>query len=189
MRGGVSPARLSLPRYNKSSPRAWGCFQTKSGGGERIVVFPTCVGVFPMSLTLPLLKGSLPHVRGGVSAHVAGDFTAGSSSPRAWGCFHLLHILFILGPVFPTCVGVFLGLNARTATQTSLPHVRGGVSAAGENRFTDRQSSPRAWGCFYSCQAGISLSPVFPTCVGVFPIVRNFIVAFLVFPTCVGVFP
>ena len=50
------------------------------------------------------------------------------SSPRAWGCFYPQIIYLIDEAVFPTCVGVFLAFSAIGGFNTSLPHVRGGVS-------------------------------------------------------------
>ena len=50
----------------------------------------------------------------------------------------------------------------------SLPHVRGGVSASEESQVADRQSSPRAWGCFKLKKLLTLRQEVFPTCVGVF---------------------
>ena len=52
-----------------------------------------------------------------------------------------------------------------------LPHVRGGVSEAVQGLQLTDQSSPRAWGCFRKRQSVVRLTRVFPTCVGVFPVV------------------
>ena len=92
---------------------------------------------------------------------------------------------------------------------SSLPHVRGGVSAPDAVRAGAYMSSPRAWGCFSSRRWSWRNSRVFPTCVGVFltcwprtppscglPHVRGGVsrgvsaetYGLKVFPTCVGVF-
>ena len=48
VRGGVSRDKKNKKSPPKSSPRAWGCFEDV-GEGELIkLVFPTCVGVFPL---------------------------------------------------------------------------------------------------------------------------------------------
>ena len=60
----MSSARRSL----ESSPRAWGCFQRLAVTGDSEKVFPTCVGVFPLSIEKGLILSGLPHVRGGVSS-------------------------------------------------------------------------------------------------------------------------
>ncbi len=148
MRGGVSTPVTRNPCASKSSPRAWGCF---CGGGRETVlgfVFPTCVGVFPASV--PVLK---PTHR---------------SSPRAWGCFpdHIMPTVQL--SVFPTCVGVFPTVLDSWIGTTSLPHVRGGVSNFRISCLKTKRSSPRAWGCFTTCQVQLSPTRVFPTCVGVF---------------------
>ena len=94
------------------------------------------------------------------------------SSPRAWGCFPEgippLH-RFI---VFPTCVGVFPGHWTGHPVLDSLPHVRGGVSLLHPFRCNHEWSSPRAWGCFPTVPGIGTDVGVFPTCVGVFPLVR-----------------
>ena len=66
-------------------------------------------------------------------------------------------------------------LNASTGADkagqvlaSSLPHVRGGVSASGAQLMAEARSSPRAWGCFLYCGSGCQFDGVFPTCVGVF---------------------
>ena len=51
---------------------------------------------------------------------------------------------------------------------SSLPHVRGGVSSVLSSPLGERQSSPRAWGCFFRANFYDESIAVFPTCVGVF---------------------
>ena len=51
----------------------------------------------------------------------------------------------------------------------SLPHARGGVSAAGGPRRPKGPSSPRPWGCFSIALSKLTVEGVFPTPVGVFP--------------------
>ena len=196
-------------RFFRSSPRAWGCFLVLREGADVGAVFPTCVGVFPMPSVCPTAPMSLPHVRGGVSYSSSAPLAPLSSSPRAWGCFPFVRHEIREGPVFPTCVGVFL-LDQRTGTHPyRLPHVRGGVSKADVEEAEPTESSPRACGCFSGYSVRTKWSAVFPTCVGVFlyhlpvlgfvlrlPHVRGgvslpYFVALdgeLVFPTCVGVF-
>ena len=66
-RGGVSPARRPYPRTKRSSPRPWGCFYLSSRRQGFRFVFPTPVGVFPMSAWKRPKRPRLPHARGGVS--------------------------------------------------------------------------------------------------------------------------
>ena len=108
VRGGVSRGQSSRFFPGWSSPRAWGCFRFLRARYRRDRVFPTCVGVFPLSHWRPLCHSCLPHVRGGVSARVSAGRRKTSSSPRAWGCFFSLTDTRLLYRVFPTCVGVFL---------------------------------------------------------------------------------
>ena len=88
VRGGVSPRHADSWVDIASSPRAWGCFFWNAVRLAHILVFPTCVGVFPRQIPTALFPRW--------------------SSPRAWGCF-LVHSWYTgRHGVFPTCVGVFL---------------------------------------------------------------------------------
>jgi len=51
----------------------------------------------------------------------------------------------------------------------SIPHVCGGVSDGDAIVRDGRQYSPRVWGCFPKQANQLARSPVFPTCVWVFP--------------------
>ena len=132
-------------------------------------VFPTCVGVFLIRRAARGLKTGLPHVRGGVSHFAVLLPFLPRSSPRAWGCFSRCIFMTLAPSVFPTCVGVFPFLSPFRRAYVRLPHVRGGVSTLQAAERPKIRSSPRAWGCFPRYIAYISRSPVFPTCVGVFP--------------------
>ena len=116
----------------------------------RAVVFPTPVGVFPPPAPSAASCGSLPHARGGVS-------TAATASKKRF-------------QVFPTPVGVFLTTTTSAACRKSLPHARGGVSSSWTDAFPVSQSSPRPWGCFQLMQRERTGMFVFPTPVGVFPL-------------------
>ena len=54
---------------------------------QTVLVFPTCVGVFPPGGIPGAGRGGLPHVRGGVSWPSLSGNASAMSSPRAWGCF------------------------------------------------------------------------------------------------------
>ena len=131
-------------------------------------VFPTCVGVFPVSLLHQWRDLGLPHMRGGVSArcHPAKPHVA--SSPHAWGCFLTVPKSDVAASVFPTCVGVFLNSHLIRRRGGGLPHMRGGVSAIDTMMTYKAGSSPHAWGCFRSHSSRTRRHCVFPTCVGVF---------------------
>ncbi len=65
--GGVSAIpKLGTPR-RRSSPRRWGCFQIIAKAATDGEVFPTQVGVFPLSACCSVLCLCLPHAGGGVS--------------------------------------------------------------------------------------------------------------------------
>ena len=107
VRGGVSALRGVMRRILTSSPRAWGCFPAGEGLRRHPEVFPTCVGVFPLTQVHLSGRRGLPHVRGGVSLCGCVDLRTESSSPRAWGCFFSDCTDSNPFYVFPTCVGVF----------------------------------------------------------------------------------
>ena len=72
-----------------------------------MLVFPTCVGVFPVVKGAVFDFSGLPHVRGGVSDPTDSGGPTKWSSPRAWGCFSSRAGENSSRAVFPTCVGVF----------------------------------------------------------------------------------
>ena len=173
VRGGVSVLRVTGLLVPTSSPRAWGCFSPRVPCRLPVIVFPTCVGVFPWHGEPLAAAFCLPHVRGGVSKPFVGFYTTKRSSPRAWGCF--LDDIPELLPfsVFPTCVGVFPERTFVSEPSPSLPHVRGGVSHRVSQQGAHGGSSPRAWGCFSNILPRLREKFVFPTCVGVFPKSRS----------------
>ena len=71
-------------------------------------VFPTHVGVFPLSRCLKVEQLGLPHARGGVSVQHGLQLPVLLSSPRTWGCFYPESFKGKVDEVFPTHVGVFL---------------------------------------------------------------------------------
>ena len=148
VRGGVSVTLCLLRPKTSSSPRAWGCFRYSPQEVCHAIVFPTCVGVFPVLHACQREAPRLPHVRGGVSALPEDDCHHPRSSPRAWGCFATAGHRRRAPRVFPTCVGVFLLRRMGDMLATSLPHVRGGVSSIWLEHRRLGRSSPRAWGCF-----------------------------------------
>ena len=127
-RGGVSDIVFALTCFVKSSPRSWGCFYLSTHRPPVVHVFPTLVGVFPIS-------GGSSELR-----H--------QSSPRSWGCFRKGLERSYWGSVFPTLVGVFPDLTKLDVTKLGLPHARGGVSASAHESIISMKSSPRSWGCF-----------------------------------------
>lgn len=111
------------------------------------------MGVFPSERRGFPASACLPHARGGVS------------------CNSLAMVSNLL--VFPTHVGVFPKKPPVTAAQMSLPHARGGVSRNPPQRMVRRKSSPRTWGCFHESEGERRELGVFPTHVGVFPMIRS----------------
>ena len=189
MRGGVSLTAASVCLSPGSSPHAWGCFHQLPGTKQCPEIFPTCVGVFLHVCLAVLSCQYLPHMRGGVSGAVCSASDVTASSPHAWGCF-LLRISIVGGKViFPTCVGVFLGLPGTLQPFVHLPHMRGGVSLTAASVCLSPGSSPHAWGCFHQLPGTKQCPEIFPTCVGCFYMSALPFCHVNIFPTCVGVFP
>ncbi len=86
-RGGVSGTYVANQNGYKSSPRPWGCFFKIAYVSYYCQVFPTPVGVFPLTYKDSDQWERLPHARGGVSKRIKVTVYAKQSSPRPWGCF------------------------------------------------------------------------------------------------------
>ena len=172
-RGGVSRLFFSACSRIRSSPRPWGCFFFQRRRNGTYQVFPTPVGVFRQAGAGSPCSGGLPHARGGVSLEAKERLWQRKSSPRPWGCFSASEIPAPNYNVFPTPVGVFLDFIRRWAVFISLPHARGGVSTYYRTKMWPLLSSPRPWGCFYPRSQSRPCTFVFPTPVGVFPIMAR----------------
>ena len=159
----------SLAICSASSPRPWGCFLSEGEGQLEFSVFPTPVGVFPVSPMGNARLQRLPHARGGVSHPHSAKGHDTRSSPRPWGCFCGKVVTQVQRQVFPTPVGVFLNALLMGCDHGGLPHARGGVSSLVSASLLSSMSSPRPWGCFWVSVGLILLAMVFPTPVGVFP--------------------
>ena len=132
-------------------------------------VFPTHVGVFLTAYNSFILRECLPHACGGVSIFHGLHCGERLSSPRMWGCFHVLVNFKGEAQVFPTHVGVFpLPCQAHRLLRR-LPHACGGVSNFHKKGRKGAESSPRMWGCFPAVRLPPVHPRVFPTHVGVFP--------------------
>ena len=137
-------------------------------GVPRCPVFPTPVGVFLPCRLRHHPRWGLPHTRGGVSSVQHRQNSVPRSSPHPWGCFWSYCSGCPCVPVFPTPVGVFLGILRSSGGEIGLPHTRGGVSYIPGSNPDGKVSSPHPWGCFFRYQTQLQSRHVFPTPVGVF---------------------
>ena len=167
-RGGVSTKLKGFCKTTASSPRTWGCFLAAAARSKALDVFPTHVGVFPSRLPSRSLSRSLPHARGGVSAQRPAQGRFRVSSPRTWGCFYGVRKLGIPCTVFPTHVGVFLGVRCWPALGKCLPHARGGVSMLYRSKSKAVLSSPRTWGVPLCSPAAPGIKKAASVCVAAF---------------------
>ena len=168
----VSPGRTSSKKT--SSPQAWGCFSAAFLSTPISVVFPTGVGMFPERGISAFGISGLPHRRGDVSIIDRVLRILALSSPQAWGCFSLPSESRQSGVVFPTGVGMFPCPRLWALSRDCLPHRRGDVSKFLEAGLVQRKSSPQAWGCFLVGLRPLGLRSVFPTGVGMFPVLLSF---------------
>ena len=93
-----------------------------------LAVFSTSVEVFLMLMSKSSSCWRLLHVRGGVSIRGNLLTVRALSSPRPWRCFRVLSKFSSKRFVFSTSVEVFPNIEDESEDDTSLLHVRGGVS-------------------------------------------------------------
>ena len=148
MRGGVSFAPFGASPSSRFSPRAWRCFALLPRLRLRLLVFSTCVEVFPTRRGQSWRSKRFLHVRGGVSRLGSSAFRILSFSPRAWRCFWYSEQI--------------------CNKECGFLHVRGGVSMDIKTLAVSPRFSPRAWRCFYVVFPFSKTLSVFSTCVEVF---------------------
>ena len=137
----------------QSSPRPWRCFPCCAMLTQWDTVFSTSVEVF--------LKANSMVMR------------PTWSSPRPWRCFLRRVLRGRRPPVFSTSVEVFPSGRQTKGRNSSLLHVRGGVSEQGSPFHANPASSPRPWRCFSASQGCTGHPDVFSTSVEVFLIDLN----------------
>ena len=87
IRGGVSDIPDTVDADSGSSPHTRGCFFWRDVDRWLTSVFPAYAGVFLTFGRLQIGSGSLPRIRGGVSAAPDVKFRMEASSPHTRGCF------------------------------------------------------------------------------------------------------
>ena len=181
-RGGVSIRGRKNGFPPPSSPHPWGCFRFRIFDFCSNLIFPTPVGVFPFHSRLSGGFPDLPHTRGGVSKQSIKGINFFISSPHPWGCFSLPAPCFEDLFIFPTPVGVFPKTQRDAERLSDLPHTRGGVSFFGRPDRKEKVSSPHPWGCFSRQARGLPPLIIFPTPVGVFLDVFDYVWSWVYLP-------
>ena len=128
------------------SPHGWGWTFFVPVHLAVLPVFPTRVGVDRQSAPPPRRSESFPHTRGGGPTRRASRRSAAWFSPHAWGWTALGGRIAALGGVFPTRVGVDLGVVKQKRPQRCFPHTRGGGPPQDHRLGNCRMFSPHAWG-------------------------------------------
>ena len=169
VRGGVSEWFRDENLQNASSPRPWRCFSRQTRRVPKRSVFSTSVEVFLNGDQRSGPDACLLHVRGGVSETNKLQNGLKKSSPRPWRCFPVGRDPAGVLLVFSTSVEVFPAVGTVANLQTSLLHVRGGVSGSGSSAQAMTKSSPRPWRCFQEASRHLRRPAVFSTSVEVFP--------------------
>ena len=173
IRGGVSDNVSLLGVRDKSSPHTRGCFRHRLGSHSPCRVFPAYAGVFPFRRSARPTSRSLPRIRGGVSTGRVRREVKKKSSPHTRGCFQESGQKVRRSGVFPAYAGVFPRRLRLTATLSSLPRIRGGVSFSKRFEIANGWSSPHTRGCFSRYRLTGSHGVVFPAYAGVFPPPEN----------------
>ena len=130
-------------------------------------VFPTRVGVDRFGIFARLAFSRFPHTRGGGPPSCITQKSCDAFSPHAWGWTVVPPLLQPEPVVFPTRVGVDLGIRRLRVYLPSFPHTRGGGPRHTENTTAALEFSPHAWGWTDLLTVSNSLPNVFPTRVGV----------------------
>ena len=133
-----------------------------------VEVFPTHVGVYLLLLVVKSLVPGFPHACGGVPLYFSFIKQVAPFSPRMWGCTVSSLIRARCSRVFPTHVGVYLGLCPHLHIQHSFPHACGGVPPYASTDLVASTFSPRMWGCTLVSKTLDICIGVFPTHVGVY---------------------
>ena len=133
------------------SPRRWGCFCLGLSHHTQDHVFPTQVGMFLTTGGKTIGFLCFPHAGGDVSA----IYDAVTKDDE----------------VFPTQVGMFLPVSLALKVKFGFPHAGGDVSILSKLFPVAVPFSPRRWGCFSTLEQYALPVLVFPTQVGMFPLI------------------
>jgi len=132
-------------------------------------VFPTPVGMVPMSEQESASGASFPHARGDGPSRCASARSPYRFSPRPWGWSDCSILDVHKAGVFPTPVGMVRLYRTFCRTLYCFPHARGdGPTLAAALQRPDL-FSPRPWGWSVTSQTCAKSSDVFPTPVGMVP--------------------
>ena len=131
------------------------------------MVFPTRVGVDQITTAQPPPAKSFPHTRGGGPVGKSSFTSQIRFSPHAWGWTATLSTGHLGQLVFPTRVGVDLGISGDCIQYPSFPHTRGGGPMCSMKVYFCPTFSPHAWGWTYRAARISERGCVFPTRVGV----------------------
>ena len=126
--GGVAVHLSDLISTNPFSLRKWGCCLRLIVVIVITNVFPTQVGVLPISLTGFFNQGCFPYASGGVAKNRLERSWNQWFSLRKWGCCHTNAGVVGCMPVFPTQVGVLPSQTVLFICRMGFPYASGGVA-------------------------------------------------------------
>ena len=172
-RGGGPSGSPGSDALARSSPRTWGWTAPARSSRTTYSLFPTHVGVDPISRLGRCRRRPLPHARGGGPNTRREPWKGSGSSPRTWGWTPSLMEIPTASALFPTHVGVDPSCAPLAPPGRSLPHARGGGPKSYLNSFINSNSSPRTWGWTLKESLLVCVIWLFPTHVGVDRLLRQ----------------
>ena len=150
------------------SPRPWGCSAPELVAGDTGCLLPTPVGMFRATSRQTKAPSTSPHARGDVPDARGPGRHRGAFSPRPWGCSVGYPYSLQRHRLLPTPVGMFRFKIHATQKAFTSPHARGDVPTINPRRWTNRNFSPRPWGCSGALGELVGDRPLLPTPVGMF---------------------
>ena len=125
--GDVPTVPAIIPPQAELSPREWGCSVLARSVQKIFGAFPTRVGMFRPRLLPDPLPSGFPHASGDVPGVCLSARSAGTLSPREWGCSADGQYANGRQIAFPTRVGMFRLRSVSRTRRRRFPHASGDV--------------------------------------------------------------
>ena len=150
----------------RCSPREWGWTDEAVKFWERVIVFPTRVGMDRRTGSFPPASRRVPHASGDGPNLEPVVLELQRCSPREWGWTVRIAILTTTNGVFPTRVGMDRRRSGARCYSSRVPHASGDGPASALPIVPPWVCSPREWGWTVRRDRRALRTDVFPTRVG-----------------------